>query len=328
MVRLDVRTPRIDDLWFRPDGRSLIARTDEKLLEWPVGQFDAVRQTPPIPDHAESTFDPIDCVAFSADLAWTALANPFDLLVLGPTGAGWGDDLPGHEVKLKFTPDGTVLWGLAQRFGARDTITCLIRWEVATGGRSVELDAPAYHDLIDPSPDHQRVAIRLASGNLISSGNRLHILDLATRVWTSAGLLPFETRATAWTPDSQALLLGASDGLAYLRATDGRLTVRSHGHSPPVEIAADPARPSGDGAITFASPGLVNAIAVHPTRPLAFTGHDDQTVRLWEWSESRITPVATFDWQIGRVTRVAVSPDGLIAAAAGTSGEIVAWDVE
>ena len=52
----------------------------------------------------------------------------------------------------------------------------------------------------------------------------------------------------------------------------------------------------------------------------------DETVRIWEtntWQEH-----TTFQWKIGKLLNIALSPEGLRAAAGGDKGQIVIWDVE
>ena len=46
------------------------------------------------------------------------------------------------------------------------------------------------------------------------------------------------------------------------------------------------------------------------------------------WSVSDGRQVNAFDWKVGPVTAVAVAPDGLTAAVAGKSGQIVVWDID
>jgi WD40 repeat protein len=50
------------------------------------------------------------------------------------------------------------------------------------------------------------------------------------------------------------------------------------------------------------------------------------TVRVWD--TSNWTVANTFDWQVGPITCLAVSPDGSLAAAGSATGKVVVWDVE
>jgi WD40 repeat protein len=50
-------------------------------------------------------------------------------------------------------------------------------------------------------------------------------------------------------------------------------------------------------------------------------------VKVTRWDVSNWTPADTYDWQIGRITCLAVSPDGLTAAAGSATGNVVVWDV-
>lgn len=117
-----------------------------------------------------------------------------------------------------------------------------------------------------------------------------------------------------------------------------------------------------------AHPNYVNALAFHPSRPLlvtagplevrvwdaedgsrraelprlgpgknnalAFTadgrtlgvGRNGGLVDLWrvgDWARA-----ATYRWPVGHVHRVAFSPDGVCAAAAGDSGRVAVWDID
>lgn len=68
------------------------------------------------------------------------------------------------------------------------------------------------------------------------------------------------------------------------------------------------------------------AAAYHPSGRYLFTTSTDATVTVWDtdsWAR-----VKRFDWDIGRLRSVAVSPDGLLAAAGSDRGRVVVWDVD
>jgi WD40 repeat protein len=68
------------------------------------------------------------------------------------------------------------------------------------------------------------------------------------------------------------------------------------------------------------------SLAFSPDGRWLLTVSNDTMVRCWDtksWSERE-----GYAWKIGKLLDVAFSPDGLTAAAAGSSGKIVIWDVD
>lgn len=70
----------------------------------------------------------------------------------------------------------------------------------------------------------------------------------------------------------------------------------------------------------------VNDAAFTPDGTRLFTVGQDGTVRCWEVASGR--SVGVLNWRVGKITAVAVAPDGLTAAAGGEKGQIVLWDVD
>jgi WD40 repeat protein len=68
------------------------------------------------------------------------------------------------------------------------------------------------------------------------------------------------------------------------------------------------------------------AAAYHPSGRYLFTTSNDATVTVWD-ADSWVR-VKRFDWDVGRLRSVAVSPDGLLAAAGSDRGRVVVWDVD
>jgi WD40 repeat protein len=56
------------------------------------------------------------------------------------------------------------------------------------------------------------------------------------------------------------------------------------------------------------------------------TASHDGMIRVWDANTGEAGPA--FDWDIGAVTAVAFSPDGLTCAAAGLNGKVIIWDVD
>jgi WD40 repeat protein len=70
----------------------------------------------------------------------------------------------------------------------------------------------------------------------------------------------------------------------------------------------------------------VNAAITTADGQLLFTAHQDGTIGLWQTHTG--TPVAGYDFRIGPITALTLSPDGYTGAAAGSSGRIILWDIE
>jgi WD40 repeat protein len=300
MLRLDTGFRSVQRVWFTPDGGELAAACpDETYLVWDVRSAGSSFRTLTKFHGPEGTA--------SYDLSTTADAwrRPETLQVGGVRLRRANEDIWADEeldlsgLKLTFAADGSRLWGAGCMLHPQDFTYRVLCWDTANGGQILSVDAPDGLDWIAPAPDGRQAVGRPGSSD------QLFFLNVWDESWKQTGPLPFRAHAVAWCPDSRFVAVGTSDGAAVVNGYTAQVTAQAKGHPQPVA-----------------------AVAVHPHRPLVLTGGGDGTVRLWEYTESSLTPRESFDWQVGRVTTVAVSPDGTLAACGGVSGEVVVWDLE
>jgi WD40 repeat protein len=145
----------------------------------------------------------------------------------------------------------------------------------------------------------------------------------------------------AFSPDAQALVAGTEEGADLWDLGRGEVRARLRG------AAARAFAFTAEGAtlavaegrrVTLWEPGsgrtrgalegpdgLVTSVAYGPGGGLLLSGAWGGAVRLWAVRSGR--HLAGYEWGIGRVYAVAVSADGMRAAASGHRG-IVIWDLD
>jgi hypothetical protein len=113
-------------------------------------------------------------------------------------------------------------------------------------------------------------------------------------------------------PDTQPLLAFAPDGKHFVTVEPAKFVLRDLKALEPVaEVKCGRAR--------------VSAAAFHPSGKWLASA-SGTSVKLFDCAAWKVA--REFDWKIGKVTAVAFSSDGTLAAVAGTSGKIVVWDVD
>jgi len=67
-------------------------------------------------------------------------------------------------------------------------------------------------------------------------------------------------------------------------------------------------------------------LAVRPDGRRVFASNNDGTVR--EYDAVTLQELRAYDWKVGKLTCVAVAPDGMTAAVGSDTGKVVVWDLE
>jgi WD40 repeat protein len=296
VIRLDAGFRFIERVSFSPDGQEILAwRRGAPTVRWRLASREVEELRGPGFDRPGE---------LSANLF--AVAEPIEDSGRGETtgvrlnwNAGWHwteENLLCSRLVLSFSPDGMRLWGVASDLGPRHCGYTILLWDAVGGRRILAIEAPTALDSIAPSPDGHLAVARAGSAD------ELCFLNVFEESWRRTGSLPIRVHCLAWCPGSRTVAVGTSDGVALIDAATAHLVARTQGHHQPA-----------------------SAVAVHPQRPFLLSG-GDEVVRLWEYGEHALTPRESFDWQIGRVTTVSVSPDGMLAAAGGADGQVAVWD--
>lgn len=144
---------------------------------------------------------------------------------------------------------------------------------------------------------------RLALGAGLGGNDAFEVFDLATR----KRLFQFDPkvkdrRAVRFLPDGRVAAAGGSK--VYILPAEGG--------KPQLVLG-------GEGK------ALVNDVGVAANGRLV-AAMDNGTVCFWDTNTGAAGPV--FKWGVGGVWSVALAPDGLTCAAAGSKGRVVIWDVE
>jgi WD40 repeat protein len=84
----------------------------------------------------------------------------------------------------------------------------------------------------------------------------------------------------------------------------------------------------GDPQMLAGNTAGIRSIAFSPRAPLAVTGSDDATVRLWDTVHATEVYSFTVIANDNTISSVAFSPDGTLLAAGDGKGQVTVWDVQ
>jgi WD40 repeat protein len=248
---------------------------------------------------------------------------------------------------LAFSPDGRGLGWLeahARRAYDRDTrTTAALEYPLsapvidhstdATGGRAVSNHNLPHHCLIGwrwvgtewvrqwqlstrdlsvssltlaPGGDRFAMLTRVTDeGRWWEQPMRFEVRDAATAAELSTGAYPYSyAKVLAFHPGGEQVA-GIND-----------MTLLAW----PLPAGGDPRLVRNDSRKHF------TALAYHPSGDRLFATSNDTTVHAFD--ARSLDRVSRYTWHLDRLSSVAVSPDGTLAAAGSATGDVVVWDLE
>jgi WD40 repeat protein len=288
---------------FSPDGRLLAAGHHNRLnvwdtttgtiaLTWDPNGYCGGLAFSPDGQHLAAIHNGHDISGYAVTVTVWSLARPRDLVVHGRAVSTH------HKTLLWFHPDSS--WLLTCQYPNSPK-----RWELADGTvRNAWAEDPqprGVEPLLSPRGDHlYRRGEEHQSLELLdpTTGRVARTWKPITSLWSWGTFLLLNERHLVvfapWKGRPQLLVEDLVEGREVLRRSYGRKTVRH--------------------------------VAIGPTGDKVIAAPDSKEVWVWtppDWPEPQV-----YSWPIGKVTRLAVAPDGQRAAAGGSSGQVIIWDLD
>jgi WD40 repeat protein len=278
---------------FSPDGARLAAGGyDGGLRLWELRGGEATRL-----NRAGATLRNLVWVPDGSAVFWTGCGYSANSVCRTTvTGQTEALTLTDNEVGgICLAPDGRTLYAAAR--------SAIRRWDIATG-RALTSWRTTSPGFLAVSPDGQTLA-STHPHSVLARNVAFHVAlwDVATG------------RRRARLLDCRELY----DGVAF--SPEGtRLAALGHQSLWLWEM------PAGRPVAQRPSKKFYTGLAFSPDGRLLATSGNDGAVRFCDGHTAE--PLQTFAWDLGKVLCVAFSPDGMRAAAGGSTGDIVVWDVD
>jgi WD40 repeat protein len=296
MILLEGRKQDVDALVFSPDGKLLaVGGSASHVQLWDLETRTARRVLGPKGEHRAVAFLP------GGGIMTATSENAIRFEALTPSGLPRREVTPGGTypggstyIHAVLAPAGDSLVVCGQRLYT-PLLTCFDLEDMTNRWTRTGRDVGEQPFRLCPCPDG-----RLA----VATSHRTYLIDPGTgsKVEEMGGHMDFVPAVTV-SRDGTLLACAAGMDLALYR----------------LDTAARTASTRVPGRKQFTD------VAFHPTGRWLLASSNDQTVRVYDLSLKEVT---TFDWEVGPVRRVAFSPDGMQAAAAGKTGKVALWDFD